>query len=221
MEAGFKAAANFYKRAPRQLGHKATVVQLYRHCLKAVVSWGVDRDLINREASRIRGLFEENRHAAPDVATRLIREAGEKLVEYTHPDKYVVPYMPGGSKFMRNAPPPLEVRGHALIAEECQCRCRLIPTMHQNGCSRMAACPCGRDVGCDGGGGEVVVVSGGGGGGGVIRHRVCSMVQVVFPHGIPEDIKEHEEPVHPDQILLRFRPENDLILIDAMAKKMV
>ncbi len=133
MEPGFKAAANFYKRAPRQLGHKATVVQLYRHSLKAVVSWGVDRDLINREASRVRGLFEENRHATPDVSARLIREASDKLFELTHPDKYVVPYMPGGSKFMRNAPPPLEVRGvvisrlieFAALSSLGACRCCL------------------------------------------------------------------------------------------------
>jgi hypothetical protein len=51
--------------------------------------------------------------------------------------------------------------------------------------------------------------------------RVYSMPQVAFPHGIPEDIKKHEELVHPDQILQRFRPDNDPILIDAMAKKML
>ena len=110
MDASFRAAATFFKRAPQQLGHKAKVVRLYRHSLKAVVSWAVDRDLVNSEASRIRGLFEENRNASPDKASRLIREAQEKLHLYTHPDKYVVPYMPGGSKFMRNAPPALEVR---------------------------------------------------------------------------------------------------------------
>lgn len=110
MDASFRAAATFFKRAPQQLGHKAKVVRLYRHSLKAVVSWAVDRDLVNSEASRIRGLFEENRNASPDKAARLIREAQAQLHLYTHPDKYVVPYMPGGSKFMRNAPPALEVR---------------------------------------------------------------------------------------------------------------
>ena len=37
-----------------------------------------------------------------------MREAEEKLVERSHSDMYTVPYMPGGSKFMRNAPLPLE-----------------------------------------------------------------------------------------------------------------
>eukprot|EP00591_Stephanopyxis_turris_P003245 CAMPEP_0195510614 /NCGR_PEP_ID=MMETSP0794_2-20130614/3209_1 /TAXON_ID=515487 /ORGANISM="Stephanopyxis turris, Strain CCMP 815" /LENGTH=152 /DNA_ID=CAMNT_0040638067 /DNA_START=53 /DNA_END=511 /DNA_ORIENTATION=+ len=152
MDASFRAAATFFRRAPLQLDHKTTVVRLYRHCLKAVVSWGVDRDIVNEEATRIRGLFDENRQASGPESTRLIREANEQLAQYTHPDKYVVPYMPGGSKFMRNAPPPLEA---------------------------------------------------------------------VFPNGIPEDIKQNEQPVHPDQVPYRFRPENDPILIDAMAKSMI
>ena len=40
---------------------------------------------------------------------RLIREGNERLSAFVHPDKYVIPYMPGGSKFMRNAPPNLQV----------------------------------------------------------------------------------------------------------------
>lgn len=46
-------------------------------------------------------------------------------------------------------------------------------------------------------------------------------LQAVFPHGIPEDIKQNEQPHHPDQVPYRFRPENDPILIDAMSKSMV
>ena len=37
-----------------------------------------------------------------------MREGEEELVERGHPDMYTVPYMPGGSKFMRNSPVPLE-----------------------------------------------------------------------------------------------------------------
>ena len=42
------------------------------------------------------------------LAKRLLREGEEELVERGHPDMYTVPYMPGGSKFMRNSPVPLE-----------------------------------------------------------------------------------------------------------------
>jgi hypothetical protein len=44
------------------------------------------------------------------LTKRLVREAEEKLEKYTHPDRYVFNYMPGGSRFMRNAPIPLDVR---------------------------------------------------------------------------------------------------------------
>ena len=40
----------------------------------------------------------------------------------------------------------------------------------------------------------------------------------MFPHGIPEDIKKNEPPIHPDQVPYRFRPNNDLLLIDAGAE---
>jgi hypothetical protein len=40
----------------------------------------------------------------------------------------------------------------------------------------------------------------------------------VFPHGIPEDIKKNEPPIHPDQVPYRFRPNNDLLLIDASTR---
>jgi hypothetical protein len=42
-------------------------------------------------------------------AANLVAAAQDKLVDYTHPDPYCQPYMPGGSKFMRNPPPPTEV----------------------------------------------------------------------------------------------------------------
>ena len=36
------------------------------------------------------------------------------MVKYTHPDRYVFNYMPGGTRFMRNAPIPLDVRAAAV-----------------------------------------------------------------------------------------------------------
>lgn len=45
-----------------------------------------------------------------DVHTfSLSQEAKAELFESTHPDPYCVPYMPGGSLFMRNPPPPLSI----------------------------------------------------------------------------------------------------------------
>ena len=39
----------------------------------------------------------------------ILKESQAELFEATHPDRYVLCWMPGGSKFMRNPPPPLEV----------------------------------------------------------------------------------------------------------------
>lgn len=39
-----------------------------------------------------------------------LKQSGlDELFEYTHPDPYVVAYMPGGTLYMRNPPPPLDV----------------------------------------------------------------------------------------------------------------
>ena len=37
------------------------------------------------------------------------KEGKAELFEYTHPDPYCVPFMPGGSLFMRNPPPPMSI----------------------------------------------------------------------------------------------------------------
>jgi len=44
-----------------------------------------------------------------------VRRGMERLFEYRHPDPYVPIYMPGGSKYQRNVPPPPHVRSpHSL-----------------------------------------------------------------------------------------------------------
>lgn len=43
------------------------------------------------------------------VTTFFSQEAKAELHSNTHPDPYCVPFMPGGSLFMRNPPIPLEV----------------------------------------------------------------------------------------------------------------
>lgn len=41
--------------------------------------------------------------------TTHIKEGKAELFKYTHPDPYCVPFMPGGSLFMRNPPPPMSI----------------------------------------------------------------------------------------------------------------
>ena len=88
--------------------------------LKLLVSWWPDREILNEQACLIRESFEANRGASVEqgAARRLVRETEETIDLWIHPDKYTIPYMPGSSKFMRNAPPPLEaVYPHGIPAE--------------------------------------------------------------------------------------------------------
>eukprot|EP00607_Mallomonas_marina_P006408 CAMPEP_0182427540 /NCGR_PEP_ID=MMETSP1167-20130531/18238_1 /TAXON_ID=2988 /ORGANISM="Mallomonas Sp, Strain CCMP3275" /LENGTH=131 /DNA_ID=CAMNT_0024609847 /DNA_START=148 /DNA_END=543 /DNA_ORIENTATION=+ len=85
-------------------------MRLYRNSLRVLTSWCESRDIFNEEAIKIRAEFDASKSLPQDSAKvkRLIREAYERLEEQAHPDPYIVPYMPGGSLFMRNPAPPLE-----------------------------------------------------------------------------------------------------------------
>lgn len=39
----------------------------------------------------------------------ILQEGQDELFSWMHPDPYCIPYMPGGSKFMRNPPLPMSV----------------------------------------------------------------------------------------------------------------
>ncbi len=54
----------------------------------------------------------------PSLSARLLREGEEELFAWIHPDMWTNPYMPGGSKFMRNPPPPLRAIFPDGIPEE-------------------------------------------------------------------------------------------------------
>merc|ERR1712127_291161 len=75
------------------------------------MSWAINKEIINEEAYQIRSRFEANRHFDPNSpqTNQILRLSQEELFQATHPDRYVLPWSPGGSKFMRNPPPPLEV----------------------------------------------------------------------------------------------------------------
>ncbi|OQR80735.1 hypothetical protein ACHHYP_17265 [Achlya hypogyna] len=105
----FLQAALSVRGAAPTLTHKQQVTRLYKRSLKLLDSWAIDRRLWNEEATLIRAQFDANKNASAAVAERLISDAHKKMAEFTHPDPYTVVHMPGGSKFMRNPPLPLEV----------------------------------------------------------------------------------------------------------------
>ena len=66
-----------------------------------------------RAGARDEKLVDANARLDPaadaGALARLVREAQAEAAAWTHPDQYTLPYMPGGTKFMRNPPLPLSV----------------------------------------------------------------------------------------------------------------
>ena len=85
------------------------VARLYRHSLKTLSSWVIDREVFIEEATALRARFDANRGISASAANRIMLEGEDELFTNTHPDPYTVPYMPGGTLFMRNPPIPIEV----------------------------------------------------------------------------------------------------------------
>ncbi|TKW23418.1 hypothetical protein SEVIR_4G290600v4 [Setaria viridis] len=91
----------------RRAGQKERVRLLYRRALKDTLNWAVHRHLFYQDASDLRDKFEANRHVDNlDVIDRLIDDAEAQHRNFQHPDPYIVPWAPGGTKFTRNPPPP-------------------------------------------------------------------------------------------------------------------
>ncbi|KAG6515844.1 NADH dehydrogenase [ubiquinone] 1 beta subcomplex subunit 9-like [Zingiber officinale] len=90
----------------RRSAQKERVRLLYRRGLKDALNWAVHRHLFYQGASDLREEFEANKHVEDlDHIDRLIEEAEARFEKFRHPDPYIVPWAPGGSKFCRNPPP--------------------------------------------------------------------------------------------------------------------
>jgi len=84
--------------------------------LKLALDWSVQRHLWRGQALYIRSLFEKNRDVSdPRLQRALLKETEKLLEKWKHPDPYVHPTAPGGSKYERNLvaphldpPPPLK-----------------------------------------------------------------------------------------------------------------
>lgn len=49
------------------------VARLYRHALKTLDSWAIDRNIFNEEATKIRAQFDANRGVSAAAASRLLQ----------------------------------------------------------------------------------------------------------------------------------------------------
>ncbi|KAK6359575.1 hypothetical protein TWF696_000727 [Orbilia brochopaga] len=84
------------------------VPSLYRQALKLSLNWTVRRDTWRPQALAIRQLFEANKDVRePKQLKALIAETQAQLDKWKHPDPYLPPLAPGGSKYERNLPCPI------------------------------------------------------------------------------------------------------------------
>jgi len=91
----------------RRAAQKEQVRILYRRALKDTLNWAVHRHLFYQDADALRQRFEANKDVEDlDRIDRLIANAEATYNKWRHPDPYVVPWAPGGSKFHRNPIPP-------------------------------------------------------------------------------------------------------------------
>ncbi|CCG82012.1 Putative uncharacterized protein [Taphrina deformans PYCC 5710] len=99
--------------APFTNTNRSRVASLYKRALKLSRDWTVHRDQWRIEAMDIRRRFEENLHVQnPRLLERLLEKTESELQLKKHPDPYIVPTAPGGSKWERNTKPMVEQAGH-------------------------------------------------------------------------------------------------------------
>lgn len=104
----WKELQEFAKMPKEELTHQQRVTRLYRNALRAHFNWAVQRPIFIEKAEALRAEFEANRKYTPESpeARYAVLQGERKLAEFSHPEPYVMCWMPGGSKFMRNSPPP-------------------------------------------------------------------------------------------------------------------
>ncbi|KAJ6937024.1 NADH dehydrogenase [Populus alba x Populus x berolinensis] len=101
------AAATAAGYLGRRAAQKERVRILYRRALKDTLNWAVHRHLFYEDADLLRARFETSKHVEdPDTIDRMIADGEAQYNKWRHPDPYIVPWAPGGSKFTRNPTPP-------------------------------------------------------------------------------------------------------------------
>lgn len=85
--------------APFTASNRSKVASLYKRALKLSRDWTVQRDQWRLEAMDIRRRFEDNKNVRnPRLLESLLDKASAELQMKKHPDPYIVPTAPGGSK---------------------------------------------------------------------------------------------------------------------------
>ncbi|KAF8165599.1 hypothetical protein B0H34DRAFT_689746 [Crassisporium funariophilum] len=88
--------------------HRLYVKSLYKRYLNNALDWTVRRDIWRGQAMQIRAEFERNRNVHdPRALAAILEKAEVDLANMKHPDPYIPPTAPGGTKWERNLPPSM------------------------------------------------------------------------------------------------------------------
>ena len=102
----------------KELGHSIYVTRLYRKSLKLVRDWYLIHSELRINSCKLRLLFKENRFITSKLEKlELIKQTEHILNIYHHPNPYIYPTAPGGSKWERNLGIPEDIikRGVRII----------------------------------------------------------------------------------------------------------
>lgn len=81
------------------------VASLFRKALRTAFDSSLKFDAYRNETLKIRAQFEANKHISdPNEAERVYTAGVKKVTEGKHPDPYIPPCRPGGTKYQRNVP---------------------------------------------------------------------------------------------------------------------
>ncbi|KAF9569252.1 hypothetical protein EC968_002622 [Mortierella alpina] len=101
-----------------QIAHRRLVQSLYKRSLKTAQDWYIDTNLFRRKAVELRIQFDANKNLChPRQIAQAIQEAERQLKELRHPDPYIAPTAPGGTKFERNIPPPTATKSSIMDSQ--------------------------------------------------------------------------------------------------------
>jgi len=96
--------------ASQNLAHRRHVCHLYLRSLKLARDWSYSRTSWYPAAYVIRHQFRENiGESDPRKIDFLVRGTEDVLAYMIHTEPYHSPSAPGGSKYQRNTPAPIEV----------------------------------------------------------------------------------------------------------------
>lgn len=85
------------------------VSSLFREALRTAFDHSMKFDIYREQTIKIRQQFNANKHISdPQELEKVIQFTRSKLAEWKHPDPYIPPSRPGGTKYQRNIPPPNE-----------------------------------------------------------------------------------------------------------------